>query len=57
MKTHTCPHCNLLVEVEEQDLSIICPQCYNTFSMPRGTNWTVLVVPILAIQHFVLYVF
>ena len=52
MKSHTCPHCSLLVQVDEQTTDAICPKCYNTFCTPRATDWTILVVPVLAFHFF-----
>jgi hypothetical protein len=50
-----CPHCGLLVQ-REKALRIVCPSCFGTFAMPHSSEWTMLVVPFLAIQYFSLFV-
>lgn len=56
-KIPSCPYCGLLVEQNQPTRRVICPQCFHIFSVPRSTEWTVLIVPILALQFFSMYVF
>ena len=56
MKSLSCPHCRLKVETNRSAATLICPSCYNPFALPRANQWTMLVVPILAILHYVSFV-
>jgi hypothetical protein len=56
MTAPACPFCGLLVERKSTPW-LICPQCYRAFNLPRSTDWTVLIVPFLAVQYFVAFVF
>ena len=56
MTAPACPFCGLLVERKSTPW-LICPQCYRAFSLTRSTDWTVLIVPFLAVQYFVSFVF
>jgi DNA-directed RNA polymerase subunit RPC12/RpoP len=55
-KIPACPYCGLLVEHDQPARRVICPQCFRIFAVPRSTDWTVLIVPILALQFFSLHV-
>ncbi len=57
MNSLTCPHCDLAIEVRSFDESVRCPSCYNRIEVPRSTHWTMLIVPILAIQQLMLHGF
>ncbi len=56
MKTRTCPHCGLEVELEGLGNAALCPSCYNSFPVTRSTQWPALIVPFLVIYQFMLYV-
>jgi hypothetical protein len=56
MKSLCCPHCGLRVESEKSAAAMVCPRCFRPFALPRSNQWTLLVVPILSILHYVTYV-
>jgi len=55
MQTLTCKKCGQSVELEGTSARS-CPQCDQPLSHARQSQWTILIVPILAILHFVRYV-
>ena len=57
MMSFHCPHCGLPLECDDPVSSVLCPQCYQPFSPPRRRDWVLLIVPILALQYWVLYAF
>ncbi len=56
MEPLVCPFCGLHLELEKPAAVAVCPSCYNRFSLPKNTQWTALIVPILVIHQFMLHV-
>ncbi len=55
MDSSSCPHCGLLLESAAPMSALICPSCFNSFALPRSSQWTLLIVPIMAINYFVAF--
>ena len=56
MTTTSCPHCGLELDSRQPASSLICPRCFIPFAFASSNQWTILVVPVLAIAHYVNFV-
>jgi len=57
MSSRVCPHCSQAVVSQRPTSQLICPTCGTPFALPRPNQWTLLIVPILSVVHYVNFVF